>query len=237
MEKRNYYDEPLSENSGFLTKSLPRRSFLQYTGAGVAAATLVMAGCKAEAPITIQNHDGVDLGSGDFGILNYAYALEQLEAAFYVQVLATPYSGISSKEKSYMHDICRHEVAHREFFKNALGSKAIPALEVDFSTIDFSSRDSVLAASKGFEDLGVTAYNGAGALLESVDYLLLAGKIVSVEARHAALIRDLIQCGSFANSEVLDQNGLDGARTPAEVLALAATFIKTKINASNLPTT
>lgn len=236
MEKEKYSEKSLSVDSDLTAKRMARRSFLQYTGAGVAAATLIMAGCKKDGNM-IMDDDGVDLGSGDIGILNYAYALEQLEAAFYLQIVATPYSGISADEKAYFLDVSRHEVAHREFFKNALGDKAIPSLEVNFSSIDFTSRDSVLATAKAFEDLGVSAYNGAGQLLESADYLLLAGKIVSVEARHAAYIRDLIQCGSFANSDVVDANGLDVVRTPAEVLAIAGTYIKTKINASNLPTT
>ena len=94
----------------------------------------------------------MDLGSGDFGVLNYAYALEQLEAAFYVKVLASPYIGISQAESDRLVDIRDHEVAHREFFKNALSSNAIPALEVDFSTIDFSNRTSVLTTAKAFED-------------------------------------------------------------------------------------
>jgi len=236
MEKEKYSEKSLSVDGDLAAKMMARRSFLQYTGAGVAAATLIMAGCKKDGN-TIMDDDGVDLGSGDIGILNYAYALEQLEAAFYLQIVATPYSGISADEKAYFVDVSRHEVAHREFFKNALGDKAIPGLEVNFSSIDFTSRDSVLATAKAFEDLGVSAYNGAGQLLESADYLLLAGKIVSVEARHAAYIRDLIQCGTFANSDVVDANGLDVVRTPAEVLAIAGTYIKTKINASNLPTT
>jgi hypothetical protein len=176
MEKQHYAEKPLSIDSGFTSKKLARRSFLQYTGAGVAAATLVMAGCKEDGNLnTILDADGIDLGSGDIGILNYAYALEQLEAAFYLQVVATPYKDISAAEKAYFIDISRHEVAHREFFKNALGAKAIPALEVDFSSIDFTSRDSVLGTAKAFEDLGVSAYNGAGQLLQSADYLLLAG--------------------------------------------------------------
>ena len=236
MEKQTYPEKSLTGGDDFTTKNLARRSFLQYTGAGMAAATLIMAGCKKDSN-SIMDSDGVDLGSGDVGILNYAYALEQLEAAFYLQIVATPYSGIPDAEKAYFLDVARHEVAHREFFKTALAGAAIPALEVDFSSIDFSSRDSVLATAKAFEDLGVSAYNGAGQLLESADYLLLAGKIVSVEARHAAYIRDLIQCGTFANMEVVDANGLDVVRTPAEVLAIAGTYIKTKINASNLPTT
>jgi hypothetical protein len=86
-----------------------------------------------------------------------------------------------------------------------------------------------------FEDLGVTAYDGAGYLIKDANYLLLAGKIVSVEARHAALIRELITANSFLGTQV-DTNSVNIARTPAEVLAIAGTYIKTKINASNLPT-
>ncbi len=180
-------------------------------------------------------NDGVDLGSGDIGILNYAYALEQLEAAFYQKVAESPYSGINALESQYMNDIRDHEVAHREFFKNALGSSAIQNLKFNFSMVNFASRDSVLATAKAFEDLGVSAYNGAGRLLTNPVYLLLAGKIVSVEARHAAAIRDLISYNSFADATVIDMNGLDKSRTPGEVLAIAQSFIETKINASNLP--
>ena len=86
-----------------------------------------------------------------------------------------------------------------------------------------------------FEDLGVSAYNGAGGLLDSADYLLLAGKIVSVEARHAALIRDLITPGSFADASVVNAMGLDVVRMPLDVLKIAGTYIKTKINGNNLP--
>ena len=210
-----------------------RRKFLGFMGLGSAAiASVAMASCHKSD----DDNSGVNLGSGDVGILNYAYALEQLEAAFYTQVITTLYSGISAAEQALLTDIRDHEVAHREFFKAALGSNAIPALEVDFTSITFSSRDSVLATAKAFEDLGVTAYNGAGKLIVDPGYLTLAGKIVSVEARHAALIRDLISNGTFADSTAIDANGLDGARTPAAVLAIAGTYVKTKLNASNLPT-
>lgn len=218
------------EMNDFLSAKVHRRSFLQYAGAGAAGIALVAAGCKKDKMI-----DGVYLGKEDIGILNYAYALEQLEAAFYIQVVATPYSGISDIEKTYMTDIRDHEIAHREFFKNALGSMAIPALEVDFSSIDFSSRASVLGTAMAFEDLGVTAYNGAGYLLKSADYLLLAGKIVSVEARHASLIRELITPNTFLGDQV-DPSSVNISRSPAEVLSIAGKYIKTKINSEGLPT-
>lgn len=168
--------------------------------------------------------------------MNYAYALEQLEAAFYMQVIMSQFSGISSMETELLTDIRDHEVAHREFFKTALAGNAITDLEFDFSSIDFGSRDSVLGTAKAFEDLGVSAYNGAGRLLENADYLVLAGKIVSVEARHAAYIRDVIKIGSFADDTVIDMNGLDVSRKPKDVLEIAKMYIKTAINADNLPT-
>ncbi|HEY0176542.1 MAG TPA: ferritin-like domain-containing protein [Pedobacter sp.] len=227
--------ELLHKESSILTASLQRRSFLQYAGAGAAGIALIAAGCKKDHSVD-DSQRGLSLGTGDVGILNYAYALEQLEAAFYDFVVKNPYSNISATELALLTDIRDHEVAHREFFKKALGTGAIPALEVNFSTINFTLRDNVLATAKAFEDLGVSAYNGAGKLIKSADYLVLAGKIVSVEARHAALIRDLITQGSFADSTVIDANGLDAARAPKDVLAIAQAYIKTPVNGSNLPT-
>lgn len=215
-------------------QAISRRRFLGYGGAATAL-VIGLAACNKDDNNT-PSMNGIDLGTGDLGILNYAYALEQLEAAFYTQVLATPYSGGSTAEMALLADIRDHEIAHREFFKNALGSNAIQALEVDFAAINFSSRDSVLGAAKTFEDLGVQAYNGAGKLITTPDYLTLAGKIVSVEARHAAYIRDLISNGSFADNTIVDSNGLDMSKAPAEVLVAANTFLKTKVSGSNLPT-
>lgn len=229
---KNEENELLKEQS-FFSKRLQRRSFLQYAGAGAASIALIGAGCKKNK-ISDEPQYGVYFGSGDVGILNYAYALEQLEAAFYTKVIMSQYNGINANETALLTDIRDHEVAHREFFKLALGANAITSLEVDFSSIDFGSRSSVLSTAKAFEDLGVSAYNGAGMLIKSPDYLTLAGKIVSVEARHAALIRDLISYGTFAND--LDMNALDTGLLPAAVLAIAGKYIKTKINVSDLPT-
>lgn len=207
--------------------SVSRRKFLGVAGATSGA--LFIASCNDD-----NNDTGVDLGSGDTGILNYAYALEQLEAAFYTRVITSQYAGITAAETAYLTDIRDHEVAHREFFKAALGASAIVGLEVNFSAINFADRTSVLNTAIAFEDLGVSAYNGAGSLITNGDYLVLAGKIVSVEARHAALVKDLVSNGSFSNNT--DTNGLEVSRTPPQVLAIAGAYINTKINASNLPT-
>jgi len=223
---------PEIESDDFLSSRVQRRSFLKYAGAGAAGVALIAAGCKKDKNSDIGG--GVNLGSGDIAILNYAYALEQLEAAFYIKVTATPYSGITANETTYMTDIRDHEIAHREFLKGAIGAQAIQSLEVDFSSINFTSRDSVLATAMAFEDLGVTAYNGAGYLLKSAEYLLLAGKIVSVEARHASLIRELISVNTFLGDQV-DSSSVNISRTPTEVLIIAGKYIKTKLITTGLP--
>ncbi|CAN5210375.1 hypothetical protein BH10PLA2_BH10PLA2_26870 [soil metagenome] len=219
--------------AGPLSAQKSRRTVLQWTG-GVVATLAIFGGSLPNFGITPAL--AADLGEGDIGILNYAYALEQLEAAFYTKVIESPYGEMSGDEKAILTDIRDHEVAHRDFLKGALADKAIPDLEVDFSKVDFASRESVLTTAKTFEDLGVAAYNGAGKLLEKGDYLVAAGRIVSVEARHAATIRDLLQPGSvaFAGPDVVDKNGLDGALEPAKVLAAADPFIKTEVTAKSL---
>ncbi len=219
-------------NNVLPVKSLHRRSFLKWAGGTAAATSLILTGCKEDD--TTPTVGEVNLGTGDFAVLNYAYALEQLEAAFYQRVIESQFSGITADETALLTDIRDHEIAHREFFKAALGTNAIGGLEVDFSSINFGSRESVLNTAKTFEDLGVAAYNGAGKYITSADYLTLAGKIVSVEARHAAYIRDLLSNGTFADSTVVDANGLEMSKDPSAVLAAAAPFIKTTINAGSL---
>ena len=181
-------------------------------------------------PVAAQS-DAVDLGAGDVGIMNFAFALEQTELTFLKQVLANPFGGITADERRIFQELHDQEVVHNEFFKAMLGSRAIPPLQTDFSRVNFRKRDSVLETAMTFADLATSAYNGAGKLLVDPVNLAIAGKIVSVEARHASIIRDLIKprSGFFA------PDALDPAREPSEVLKLASAFVKTPINASRLP--
>lgn len=221
-----------------LVTNANRRQFLRVGTMTVVGAGLLLMGCNNDDDMVPAMPGMVSLGTGDIGILNYAYALEQLEAAFYAEVIKGSYfANASAEEKTIMGDLEKHERAHREFFKAALGTNAIGALEVDFNSIDFSSRTSVLSAAKTFEDLGVAAYNGAGQFLESADLLLIAGKIVSVEARHAAAIRDLINPGTadFAGDDIIDANGLERTLNFTQVLTAASTYVKTEIDFSQLP--
>ena len=131
---------------------------------------------------------------------------------------------------------------HREFLKTALGSSAIPALQLNSTTVAalIADRATILKNAQSFEDLGVAAYNGAGKQIKDARNLLVAGKIVSVEARHAAAIRDARDTTgrAFAGDDVVDANGLDVKMEPAAVLArvTALNLVMTQINKTNDPT-
>jgi len=111
-------------------KPSSRRSFLKLLGVGgtlVLAPTLFEA-CDSYTPVTAPGTGGsggaaaLDL-STDIGILNYAYALEQLEAAFYTAVVGSAaFGSLNAEQQEVMNDLRNHEVIHREFFKAALGA-------------------------------------------------------------------------------------------------------------------
>lgn len=226
-------------------KGRGRRQFIKTSGIALAGSSLLVA-CFDDKDLYGGNDGPFDLGGGDLGVLNYAYALEQLEADFYTKVLNGSYwSGANEVEKTMFHDIYNHELNHRDFFKAAISAtydddEVLPTLEFDFSSVDFNDRKSVLETAQLLEDTGVKAYNGAGKLITSGDYLVLAGKIVSVEARHASAIRSVLgdhmdDFKFFAGDDVVDANGLDGAEDPSVILAAAGGFITTEFTANKLP--
>ena len=244
--KKQISAPPLQDEKVISSFGIQRRNMLKFFGASAAVVALGTA-CTKEGITSVYNpggvatDTGVQLGTGDVLVLNFAFALEQLEAAFYQQVVnASNFATIfpAADERTYLTDIRDHEVIHREFFKAAIPASArIKDLTPNFSSIDFNSRAGVLAQAKAFEDTGVSAYNGAGKYLSNLSYLLTAGKIVSVEARHAALIRDLISNGSFADN--LDANALDISLAPARVLDIANVYLAdgSKISYNGVPTT
>ena len=94
----------------------------------------------------------------------------------------------------------------------------------------------MLTAARNFEDLGVAGYNGAGTRIRLAEFLTIAGKIVSVEARHAAVIRDMLNPNSrdFAGDDVIDAMGMDRALEPGEVLAQAQKYFAEPYSAVGL---
>lgn len=132
----------------------------------------------------------------DQDILNFALMLEYLEAAFYTE--AENKGKLSGDRKGFAKVVGSHERAHRDYLKKALGSKANKSPSFDFR--DTTTDDTkFVATSIALEDTGVGAYNGQGANLRKPT-LAVAATIVSVEARHAAWIRDIARKDGFNSS-------------------------------------
>jgi rubrerythrin len=227
---------------GELNAFTSRRRFLHLMGAGGALVLLpgLFAACEDTSNTGGISGPGsgatltIDFALGDVAVLQFAYLLEQLEADFYSRVVASfDGSDITVAERAVLTDIRNHEVLHREFLKATLGSNANFTVAPIYGDIDFKSRVSVLTAAKAFEDLGIAAYNGAAQYIADVNNLLLAGKIVSVEARHAAAIRDLITPlgADFAPTT------FDNAFSPSKVALATQPFIENRLEFAGTPAT
>ena len=230
-----------------LLEGKTRRDFLKLVGLGGAVIFLpsVLTSCNNSSN-DIMGPPGsgsplvIDFAKGDIAVLQFAYALEQLEADFYTRVVANFSSSLSASEQSVLGDIKNHEVIHREALKAVLGSSNDFTVHTTYGGLNFSDRASVLATAKTFEDLGVAAYNGAAQYLSSTTNLLVAGKIVSVEARHASAIRDLIAPKTSSQGDSgtsFAPKSFDDVFSPGKVKTAAQMFVVEQITFSNAPST
>jgi len=187
-------------NIGELNAFTSRRGFLRLMGAGGALVLLpgLFTACEDKSNTGGIAGPGsgsaltIDFAKGDVAIMQFAYMLEQLEAAFYTGVVDNfSASDIPLAEQEVFVDIRNHEVLHSRFLREVLGENGFTVAPI-FGATNFTKRASILASAKDVEDLGIAAYNGAAQYLTSASNLLIAAKIVSVEGRHAAAIGDLI---------------------------------------------
>jgi rubrerythrin len=159
-------------------RTASRRAVL--TAASLVAGGILVGGVGAPA---------IGSGSrlGDAEILNFALEMEELQAALYAQALQ--HAGLTGELAQYARVVGGHERAHVAFLRQTLGSRAKPAPAFDFGDA-VTDADRFVAAARVLEDLGVAALDGQAANLTKPSLAAVA-TIVSVEARHAAWIRDL----------------------------------------------
>jgi hypothetical protein len=141
---------------------------------------------------------------GALDVLNFALTLEYLENEFYKKGNSTA-NLIPSTDAAIFAQIGKHETQHVNFLLTALGSKAVAKPNFDFTAKGafadvFSNYKTFAIVSHALEDTGVRAYKGqAGNLMAAEDKPLLeyALQIHSVEARHASVVRRLLNTRDF----------------------------------------
>jgi hypothetical protein len=156
----------------------------------------------------------------DAGILDFALRLEALEAAFYDEALKQV-PGMSSAVRSVTKTLRDHEHEHRVTIAETilqLGISNSPPPKLQFGDA-FASEARFLEVSQMLEDTGVAAYNGAGPLVFSRRVLAVAGQIVQVEARHAAVVRDL-------RGQPISDGAFDKGEKAAQIAQKVKPFIK-----------
>jgi hypothetical protein len=123
----------------------------------------------------------------DVRVLNFILVIEEMQAAFYAEALRR--GRLRGELRRFSRIVGAHERAHVRFIRSALGGKARRRPTLDFGSAT-SDEDKFTAAAITLEDTSVAAYNGQAANL-TTGALAAAARIVSVEARHAAWIRDI----------------------------------------------
>lgn len=129
-------------------------------------------------------------------VLNFALTLEYLESEFYNVGMDTP-NLLTGTPRTVFAQIQKHENAHVNLLKSVLGGQAVEKPRFDYTAKGmfpnpFGNYDVFLTLSQAFEDTGVRAYKGqAPKLINNDPILTTALQIHSVEARHAARVREL----------------------------------------------
>jgi Ferritin-like domain len=164
-------------------RSLTRADLVQRSivagGALTAAGTLVggLAVTASSAPSPTQ----------DVEILNLALLVEYVSAGFYAA--ASDRGVLSGELEEFARIVGDQERQHVDFLREQLGSRARRRPRLEFGNA-VTSRKRFVDTAILLEDLTVVAYNGQAPNL-TPGALAAAARIVSVEARHAAWIRDL----------------------------------------------
>ena len=153
----------------------------------------------------------------DLEVLNFALTLEYLEAEFYT--VAERNNFLMGEAAQFAKVVGSHERDHVAALEKVLGDKKVKKPTFDFGNA-VRDQATFLATAVVLEDTGVAAYNGQGPRVSKA-VLSVAASIVSVEARHAAWVRDIL----FKRPAPV---AFDVAKTKEEILAaVAATgFIK-----------
>jgi hypothetical protein len=161
----------------------------------------------------------------DISVLNYALTLERLEADFYVTGLqrftAADFSGFGVVNLfERLRDIRDHEVAHVQTLTGVVRDIGGKPVEDGSFQFPYTDARSFLRVAQVLENTGVSAYDGAIALLRTPQLQTAGATIATIEARHAAFL-------NYVNGDNPFPAATDTPKSPGEIVTAIQPFVRT----------
>ena len=199
--------DPTADGPGALRElhdPTSRKRFLRLGGAGLAGAlAMTLAACGSseeegagarEGTLEVTTEPEADpglrrFGSGDLAIANYALTLEYIETDFYEAAIEADL--LTGEVLELARRFGEHEAQHVEALEGLIREAGGTVIERPETKFEFEDARSLTQMAATVEDLGAAAYLGQAARISSEEILAAALSIHSVEARHAAALREL----------------------------------------------
>jgi hypothetical protein len=187
-------------------RATDRRHFLAALGmTGAVAGAALMSGCSTSNTVASSAPTAAETN-----VINFALNLEYLEATFYSYITQgtdlpsslTAGSGAvtgapaklsfiyanAAQITDLLNEIYFDEMNHVTYLRSLLGSAAVPRPAINLAAAGNINATNALTIARLFEDVGVTAYTGAAAALNTSN-LTFAGQILAVESFHSGALR------------------------------------------------
>lgn len=162
-----------------------------------------------------------------------ALTLEWLETTFYQQGFAKfPAAdfqklGLTDQQITDLTSIGASEAAHVGLLQSAIAQAGFKPVQPCTYNFGFTDAAGMVATALVLENVGVSAYLGGGPLITDKSILGTAASILSIEARHQTALR-------IASKSAAAPQAFDTALSPKQVFSLAAPFIQSCPEGSNL---
>lgn len=193
-------------------RKLDRRNFMAALGmTSVAAGAGLMSGCSSGTSTAVSTTPPASTAVAQTDVLNFALNLEYLEATFYSYITqgvdlpstvtigsgsitgapsaALVFSGTNAAQiTDLLNEIYYDEMSHVVDLRGVLGTSAIARPALNLAAGGAITATNALSLARQFEDVGVTAYAGAAALLTGSS-LSYAAQILAVEGFHSGALR------------------------------------------------
>ena len=231
MELRNTDTEPQPA----LRHHVDRRHFLGLLG--LTAGALLLPGCKKDEEDEGGSRPAIAIGSGDTGLMRFAFALESFMVLFYDQAIAARPAN-DTQDRPLLITMRSFHFAYQQLLKQLLNNDLPQPLEFDTTKLNFRDRTGLYEYGISFTEILSSAYAGLAARATDPERMLVLAKIGSSLTRQSTDLRRAIRTNDWtfraASTSVSEASGLGTFRTPSEAVAVMDPFLLNRYEISGI---